>query len=350
MGRVAVTGIGGDVGRRVSRQLLDDGHGVVGVDIAVPEDLDPAVEMHVADVRDADQLRVAFAGCDVVVHLAFLIDQPRDLAHMRDVNIGGTQNVLRTAAGLGVEHVVYTSSASAYGASPANDVPLREESPLRADALVYAAHKAELERWLAEFRPTAPQLGVTILRPAIVLGAGVENFIIRSLAAPRLISISAHEPPMQFVHVEDLASAIVHAVATRIQGPYNVASEGWLSFAEIGAILDRRLLSVPEEIAHRLADQAQRWGQLDLPPGAVPYLMHPWVMATDKLVATGWQPRYTNRDAVAVLAADIRDRIVIGPIDVSRSALQRGALGAVGAAAVAALLGVRWLVRRSRRS
>lgn len=341
-----MTGISGDVGRRVSGLLCADGHQVVGVDVLAPKALDPAVEMRIADVRDTDALREAFAGCDVVVHLAFLIDQPRDVDHMRAVNIGGTQNVFRVAAELGVGHVVYTSSASAYGASPANDVPLQEESPLRAEELLYAGQKAELERWLAEFLPTSPRLGTTILRPAIVLGSGVENFIIRSLAAPRLIAVSGHHPPMQFVHVEDLAAAIVHAVATRIQGPYNVACEGWLSFAEISAILDRKLLSIPEELAHRVADQAQRFGQLDLPQGAVPYLMHPWVVATDKLVATGWQPRYTNRDALAVLADEIRDRVVVGPVDVSRAVVQRTAMGAVGAAAVVAALGVRWLLRR----
>lgn len=344
-----MTGVSGDVGHRVAERLVADGHDVVGVDVVPPTRLGAAgVTFHRADVRDVDQVRSALDGCDVVVHLAFLLDQHRDLRHMHDVNVEGTRTVFRTAAELGVGHVVYTSSASAYGASPANDVPLTEESPLRADALPYAAQKAEVEAWLEEFLPAHPRLGATVLRPAIVLGSGVENFIVRSMAGPRMPVIAGHRPPMQFVHVEDLVTAIVHSVDTRITGAYNVACEGWLSLTEVAAIIDRRMVEIPEEVAYRLAEGAARLGSRDLPPESIPYLVHPWVVSIDKLAATGWQPRHSNRDAVAVLAADIRDRVVVGPLDLDRTTFRVSTAAAVAAAAGALGLAVTVLRRRRR--
>lgn len=343
-----MTGVSGDVGHRVAERLLADGHEVVGVDVVPPTRLGGAgVTFHRTDVRNADQVRSALEGCSVVVHLAFILDQSADLARMRDVNVEGTRTVFRTAAELGVGHVVYTSSASAYGASAANDVPLTEESPLRADDLAYAAQKAEVERWLDdEFLPGNPRLGATVLRPAIVLGSGVENFIVRSMAGPRMPVIAGHRPPMQFVHVDDLVSAIVHSVETRITGAYNVASEGWLSMTEIAAIIGRRILEVPEEVAYRIAAGATRLGSHELPPGSIPYLVHPWVMSVDKLAATGWQPRHSNRDAVAVLAADIRDRIVVGPLDLDRTTVRVAGLAGAAAAVGAVGLGIAALRRR----
>lgn len=350
MRRIAITGISGDVGRRVATRLLDAGHHVVGVDLHAPAPpLAATVEFHRTDVRDHDGLVAAFTGVDVVVHLAFLLDQHTDAAFMRDVNVHGTQQVARVAAETGVTHLVYTSSASAYGAGPGNDVPLTEESPLRARDLPYAAHKAEIEEWLAREQPGHPRMQTTVLRPAIVLGSEVENFIVRSFAAPRMPVIAGHRPPLQFVHVDDLADAVEHVIDTGAAGVFNVACEGWLSLEEIAAILDRRFLELPAEVAHNVATTLERVGHRDLPPGAVPYFMHPWVVSIDKLVATGWRPQRTNRDAVAELAASIGDRVVVGPVELSRQRVRTTAAvtAAVGALATTVGLVSWWRGRRS---
>lgn len=349
MRRIAITGISGDVGHRVARRLLDAGHQVVGVDLQPPSRLADVIDFRRADIRDRDALRDAFAGCDVIIHLAFLIDQTVDISFMRDVNIRGTQSVFEIAAELGVGHVVYTSSASAYGATAGNDVPLKEESPLLAEELLYAGQKAEIERWLEEFQAAEPRLSITVLRPAIVLGAGVENFIIRTFAGPRMVVVAEHRPPLQFVHADDLTAAIAHVTDTGVTGAYNVASEGWLSMVEVAAILDRRFLQLGEEVIRDLARRAASLGFLDLPTGAIDYLIHPWVVSIDKLVATGWQPTYSNRDAVGALAEEIRDRIVVGPLDVSRDLVRRTGL-ATGAATLLTAGVAAWSWWRRRRA
>jgi nucleoside-diphosphate-sugar epimerase len=103
------------------------------------------------DVREPDTLRRAFEGCDVVIHLAFLVSGAASAETMRAINIEGTVNAYRAAAEAGAERFVYASSVAAYGFHDDNPVPLTEEWPTRPDTrFAYAEEKAELEARLAE--------------------------------------------------------------------------------------------------------------------------------------------------------------------------------------------------------
>ncbi|MBW3659649.1 MAG: NAD-dependent epimerase/dehydratase family protein, partial [Actinobacteria bacterium] len=185
---VAVTGVGGLIGRRLVAELDERAEvgRILGLDIRAPEGLAaPKLDLRHADVRQHD-LGGVLAGVDTVVHLAFQLDPIADEALMRAINIDGTKNVFEAAAAAGVRKVVYVSSGVVYGAHPDNDFPLTEDSPVRANPdFNYAEHKAELEVWLADWVPAHPELTVTILRPSIVAGPGVQNFITRILEQPR---------------------------------------------------------------------------------------------------------------------------------------------------------------------
>jgi nucleoside-diphosphate-sugar epimerase len=345
---VAVTGAEGLIGRRLVDRLLEDPAvtRVVAIDVGTP--VGPAragLERHHGDVRDAG-LVDRFAGADVVVHLAFQIDPVRDEAAMHEVNVAGTRNVFEAAAAAQVAKVVYVSSAVVYGAHPDNPLPLDEDQPRRPNTpFSYAEHKAEVERWLWPWAEDHPELTVTVLRPSIVAGPGVANFISRQLDAPRFTAVRGHKPPMQFAHVDDVAGALHHTVRDDLPGAYNVSSIGWLSFDEVTAISGRSVLEVPEEIAFSLADRLWRLGIGQAPAGQVPYVMHPWVISVDRLRATGWQPQRSNRDALAEMASEHADQLVLGPIHTRRSHVRNAAL----TTAVVGSLAVTTAVARRRR-
>lgn len=345
---VAITGVGGLVGRRLVEALEADDQveRILGLDIRAPEQLQAGkLAFRKADVRDASLAR-AFENVDVVCHLAFQLDPIRDEAAMHAVNVGGTRNVFEAAAAAGVSKVVYVSSATAYGAHPDNDFPLTEDSPLRANpGLSYAEHKLEIERWLEPWSDAHDDVTVTVLRPSIVAGPGVENFISRFLEAPRFTAVRGHRPPMQFVHVEDVAAALAHAVREDLPGVYNVSSDGWLSFDEIMAIGGRKVLEVPEEVAFTMAERMWQMGIGQAPAGQIHYMMHPWVVSTDKLTATGWRPRHSNRDALADLVAEHRDWVTVGGVRARRSRIRAGLASLV---ALITAAGVRWVVSRRR--
>jgi nucleoside-diphosphate-sugar epimerase len=137
--RVAITGVAGDVGGFVARELAQHGHNVVGVDIREANDL-PLDDMREADVEDRRQLEPAFAGCDVVIHLAAIREPggvPDDLVFRR--NALGTFAALEAAAAAGARRLVLASSEAVLGFSYAarrrtpNYFPIDEEHPLAPD-------------------------------------------------------------------------------------------------------------------------------------------------------------------------------------------------------------------------
>lgn len=345
MSVVAVTGVAGYLGQRLL-SLLDadsDVERIVGVDVAEPVHVSSKLEFHQMDVRDA-RLAKAFPGVDTVVHLAFVLNPIRDEERMRSINVDGTRNALDAAAATAVRKIVYPSSATVYGAHPDNDFPLTESSSLRANPdFSYAAHKLETERLIAAFKEDHPEVIVTILRPAIVFGPNVQNFVSRLLEAPRVTTVKGYEPPLQLVHEQDVASALYLAVGTDLDGAYNVAADGWLTGDEVIELSGKKRIELPEAVAFSLAERLWRVGLTEAPPGELHYVMHPWVVDNAKLKEAGWAPRHSNRDALLETLEAHRPWVSVGRARVRKDDLARGAAATLG------VIGAMALVRRARK-
>src|SRR3712207_3801461 len=109
------------------------------------------MEYRRGDVRDQAALEEAFAGADVVIHLAFLITGGASRDTIRAINVEGTLNTFRAAAAAGARRFVYASSVAAYGFHADNPVGMTEDWPARPAAqLFYAQEKAEIEEQLHE--------------------------------------------------------------------------------------------------------------------------------------------------------------------------------------------------------
>ncbi len=351
MTTIAITGVAGLVGRRLVAVLerRPDVTRIVGIDRRTPEGFTSlrCVFRH-ADVRDPD-LAAALHGIDVVIHLACQLDPIHDEAAMRAMNVDGTRNVVEAAERAGVDRLVHLSSVLAYGAAADNDVPLTEDSPLRGTpAFNYAEHKRDAELWLADWLREPRNLEVTVLRSAMVLGHGVDNVLTRLLEGPRLTTIRGYEPPMQFVHLDDLVAAIVHVIDHHLTGPYNVSAEGWLSYEEVLELVGRRPVAIPEEFAFTSTERLWELGIGEHPPGLVYHLMHPWVMSPAKLVATGWQPHITNRAALVETVAEHAGYVALLGVRARWSTV--GAIAATVAAVTALLAGLGWRGWRRRRA
>jgi nucleoside-diphosphate-sugar epimerase len=343
MTTVAVTGVGGLLGRALVARLREDPRAVtrvLGLDLRVPGDLALApsdalaLELHAVDVRDAALVGL-LEGVDVVVHLAFQMDPIRDLELMRSINVDGTMNVLAAARAAGVRRVVYLSSVVAYGAHPDNDLPLTETSPLRGTpGFTYAEHKREVEELLWLWHAAGDTPAVTVLRSAAVFGPGVQNFLTRILELPVLPDLP-DAPPLQFVHVDDIVGAIVHAVDAELDGAYNVAPDGWLDYARVLALTGRRTFALDRARMRELVARAHRLGLGELEPGVVELFAHPWVLANDRLRATGWEPTRSNEETLLETVLEHERFVSLGRIRTTRGLL-RGAGVAAGALLLAA--------------
>lgn len=339
---VAVTGAASGAGAEVLAALAGSARiaGVVGVDERPGP---PGVPWSATGLLDP-ALTAAFDGVGAVAHLAVDLAPDPDRAGQRQRNTRAAQTVLTAAFAAGVRRVVVVSSALAYGAYADNPVPLPDDAPLRAvpEASV-VGDLLEVERIAASSRRSHRGLSVTVLRPAVVLGAGDREPMAALLSAPRLLRIRGAETRWQFCHVADLAAAVEVAVlaeAGDLDGPANVACDGWLSADELESVAGRRSLELPERVAVGTAERLHRLGITPAPPSELAYLVHPWVVDAARLRAAGWAPAHSNADAV-------RDHLAERPRGVRPAAIGATAAGAAGAAV--ALVGTAALVRRARR-
>ena len=136
---VLITGAAGEIGTVLRRRLKGRYRRLILADIAQPEDIETDEIWATIDVLDPASLASAFAGVDVVVHLA---TAPLDAAWkvMQQVNTEGTWNTFEMAAECGVGRVIYTSSNHITGYHSRADT-LDLSDPIRPDSH-YAVTKA----------------------------------------------------------------------------------------------------------------------------------------------------------------------------------------------------------------
>ena len=98
--------------------------------------------------------------------------------------------------------------------------------------------------------------------------------------------------------VDDLASAIDVARRARLDGPCNVAADGWLDAPAVRALAGAPpRLPLPAPAARALASVSWRFRIAQTPPGLVAYTAAPWAVANDRITAAGWVPTHSNEEA-----------------------------------------------------
>lgn len=337
---VAVTGAAGFVGRHLLPALAahPDVERVLGLDVREPERRPRSVEFARVDIAGTE-LKPLLEGIDVVVHLAGVVDPVPDVTLMARVNVEGTRHVLDAVAAVGARRVVRVSSATVYGAWANNPLPLTEDAALRPNPdFSPAVQGAEVERLLAEWRGSHPDVTVTTLRSAPVVGPGAERLPARIILGRPPLRVRGATAPVQVVHVDDLAAALTFVATHDLPGAYNVAADGWLDAEQARALIGSPAApALPAEVLERWLKRTWDLGLGDVPAGVVPYLTHPWVIDNARLRAAGWSPTHSNADAIAEAVASLPPRD-------NRPALALGAGGLllVGGTAVA-------LRRRRRR-
>lgn len=347
---VAVAGAGTCVGLPVTRALVRRADaGEVAQVVAVDDhrgDVDGA-HWRIAEL-DQPSVLECLAGVDVVV----LVAAPADLeaalatppAQRRARAVRTAQAVMTAAAAAGASRVVLVTSAMVYGAHPDNPIPLPEDTPLRATGDTgLVGDMLEVEHVLERVPRVHPGVRTTVLRPAALVGAGVDTVTTRHFEAPRLLTIADGPTVWQFCHVDDLAEAVATVVVEGLDGPLTVGCEGVLSEQSVERLSGMRRLELPLTLARGTAERLHRVGVLPMPPEDLAYTAFPWVVPSTRLREVGWRPRYDNETCLGVLLEQVRGRHALGARRVDR---KDAALGAAGAAV--ALVGTAAVWRQAR--
>jgi nucleoside-diphosphate-sugar epimerase len=205
-----------------------------------------------------------------------------------------------------VQRFVYASSVAAYGFHPDNPIGMTEDWPVRPAArLFYAQEKAELETLLGQEAGKAPQVGMYLLRPPIVVGPhALGDKALPGMSSVRRSPVPLPVPvapiPLQVIHEQDVGRAIVQCVvAAGPPGAYNISADGTVTAADVARAFGLVPLPFPVRIAQHLAAVAARVPFL--PPAAqwVEAASHPAIMDTAKAkTQLHWQPTFSARDAL----------------------------------------------------
>jgi nucleoside-diphosphate-sugar epimerase len=280
---------------------------------------------------------------DVLVHLA-PGDHDALAARGRSAAVG-TPELLAVATAHGVRHVVLLSSAMVYGAWPNNPVPITEDAALRPDfGFAFARQLATVEQMVDEWREAAAGRSTCVLRPVPAMAADGTSSLVRALAAGMGGRLGEDDVPAQFLHLDDLASAVELVVERRLDGVYNVAPDGHVPGSRVRSLWGMApRLRLPDRVAEVVADLRWRFQRGPIPPGLRPYVRSPWLVSNGRLRAEGWAPTVTNEQAF-VEGTDAKWWTMLTP--------KRRQELALGAMIVSLLLGSTivgvWLRRRLR--
>ena len=337
--RIVVTGVAGAVGSRVAKALaVSDYFSVVGVD-RVGTATEGLAGHHLGDLRALD-LDEILEGADILVHLASAYGRNEFVDAARH-DTRAAQLTLDAAARAGVGQVVLLSSAMVYGARAENPIPLTEHAPVRPSALAFAENKATIERLGNEWQAATGGL-LTIVRPSTAVASGRSSWVAKSMQLAAGLG-SDSDPPLQFLHLDDLAAAVELLVRTRQAGVYNVAPDGWVRAEEVRSLSGRApRLPIPSAVADEIVRFSWNRGIAATPPGIMQYATEPWVVSNDRLRALGWEPSWSNVEAYV----DSFDPRPWAMLNAKRR--QQIALGGAGAGAAALLAVIRALSHRWR--
>ncbi|MCP4246066.1 MAG: NAD-dependent epimerase/dehydratase family protein [bacterium] len=219
--KALVTGGGGFLGGAIVRQLHARSHRVIALGRNRYPDLERiGIATIQADIRDAEALRTACAGVDVVLHVAAL---PGIWGKRRDfwtINVDGTRNVIDACRRAGVRRLVYTSSPSViFGEDPLCGVDESQPYPGRylAD---YPETKAVAERSVLE--ANGPNLATVALRPHLIWGPGDPHLIPRIVDRARrgrLAQVGDGTNLVDITYIDNAAAAHLLAADALLESP-----------------------------------------------------------------------------------------------------------------------------------
>ncbi len=311
--RILVTGGAGYVGSSLVPKLLEAGYGVSVLDLYLygeealaPVRDNPGLTEIKGDLRDADALTRAVAGCDAAIHLACISNDPSfeldpDLG--KSINLDAFRPLVRASKAAGVRRFIYASSSSVYGVK---DVPDVTEDMSLEPLTDYSRFKADCERILLEEREPG-FVGLT-LRPATVCGYAPRlrldltvNILTNHAINNGRITVFGGSQLRPNIHIEDMTDLYLRCLEYEdeaIDGEIFNAGYQNHSVMDIASMV-KAVIGENVEIVTTPTDDNRSY-----------------MVSSDKIKrALGFSPRHTIEEAVADLKAAFDAGLVPDPLD-----------------------------------
>jgi len=316
--RIAITGIGGFIGRRFAERAVARGDQVVGLERdprAAAEARRAGHETQEGDVADRGAAQRLVQGADVVFHTAAVVAEGGPPEPYRRVNVHGTRVMVEAARAAGVQRFVHLSSVMVYGF----DYPelVGEEGPVRGEGNPYCQTKIESELAAHDARGTMP---MTVVRPGDVYGPGSVPWVVRPLGLLRqgLFVLPTPGGVINHVHVDNLCDAVFLAVDQGVDGTFNVSDGVGLPieqyFGRLAAMIGKTVRVLPAPLLTvAFAGAEQLFDRLGKEPparaDAVRFLQRPHAVSIARArERLGYRPRISFADGMDGVERWVRDQ------------------------------------------
>lgn len=296
--RVLLTGISGKAGRLVARRLLEQGHSVIGIDKRAWPDAPEAIEVHRVDIRKRGAEEIFRSERpDAVIHMATVTHLTRRSEDRYKINLQGTRAVFEHSHQYGVKQVLFIGRHTFYGASADSPLyPTEDAPPQSVNTFPELSDLVAADLYAGSALWRHPELNTCILRICYILGPACHGTLASFLRGRRVPTALGFDPLFQFIHDEDMASAIVLALEKNLKGVFNVAGPMPVPLSVLIRECGRQQVPVPEML-FRLA--LGRFGLPRLPTGAISHIKFPIVTNADAFrEATGFAHRYEHEEII----------------------------------------------------
>lgn len=306
---ILITGSSGYIGTELCRRFdrepgIDE---VVGLDLIYPKESFTKLKFYKQGCNG--DLHNIFTNhkIDTLIHLVYNLNMTHDSEAMYRINVGSVENILNNAEEYGIQRILVTSSATAYGAHPDNPDILTEAHPLRGNEdYQYALDKTIVEMRLHEFGEKHPEVDIIIARPAIVCGAHIGNFISRYINKVLVPLVKDCDTEMQFLHEEDAAEALYQLATKAPDGVYNLGPPNTIHAIKIEQILGGKPIFFGSRLLKTMTGLAWNFHITSLteaPAAMIDFLQYPWVVDGSKVEQkTDFRYQYSSEDAIRAFA------------------------------------------------
>jgi UDP-glucose 4-epimerase len=305
---VLITGVSRFVGGRLAAQLAADPSidRVIGIDTAPPRAADLPLlgrtEFVRADIRNPLIAKVmSQARVQTVVHSA-LIAAPSEIGgrvSMQEMNVIGTMQLLAACQKSDtVERVVLRSTTAVYGSGASDPAVLTEDTEPHGPARGYAKDAAEVEGYVRGFGRRRPDVEISVLRLAPVVGPTVDTALTRYLRSRVVPTIAGFDPRLQLLHESDAIEAIRIATVASRPGVVNVAGDGVVTLSQLVRRTGRVRVPVPLVGLGPVAGLVRNRGATEVVAAEGRLLRFGRVVDTTRLrTEFGYHPRWTTVEA-----------------------------------------------------
>jgi UDP-glucose 4-epimerase len=315
---VLVTGVAGDLGRRFVAQLSRSPgvERVIGVDVVPPRGDLGRADFVRADIRNPVIAKVIVRErVDAVVHTSVVATPAAagGRTSMKELNVIGTMQLLAACQQApDLRKLVVKSSAAFYGASNRDPAMFTEGmGAKRQPTSGFAKDVNEVESYVRGFARRRPDVAVTTLRMANVIGPRITSAMTGYFRLPVIPTVLGFNPRLQFVHETDALDVLEHASTTEVTGTFNIAGDGVITLSQAVRRLGRPSLPLPAFAVSSFGSAIRQTRVADFSPEQVAFLTFGRGLDTTRMrTELKYEPKFSTAEAFADFAESVSPGLV----------------------------------------